>query len=95
MKKLVIFDFDGVLANTLEFAFEIHKEKNPNFTWKQFQDFSNGSFVDGIKDAVDKGLHTTPVDFKEKYQEELKKINIHDALHDVVLSLKQMIIFLL
>lgn len=72
MKKLVIFDFDGVLADTEEFCYEIHKKANPDFTWKKFQDFSNGSFADGYREAVCKGLHINPSDFKEKYRRNTK-----------------------
>lgn len=93
--KLVIFDFDGVLANTLEFAFGIHKEKNPNFTWEKFQDFSNGSFVEGIKNAVEKNSHVIPSDFKEKYKEEIEKIKINDVLHQTILSLCGKYIFII
>ncbi|MBP6866485.1 MAG: HAD hydrolase-like protein [Candidatus Pacebacteria bacterium] len=32
-KKLVIFDFDGVLINTADLAYEIHRNVNPHFTF--------------------------------------------------------------
>lgn len=88
-KKLVIFDFDGVLVNTLEFSFNLHKEKNPDFNWAKFQDFSNGNFIDSVKNAVDEKSHVVPSDFKDKYQENIDKINIHDTLHKTVLLLSQ------
>lgn len=86
-KKLVIFDFDGVLVNTIEFSFVIHKKDNPNFTWNKFQDFSNGNFMDGMKKAVDEKLHNIPSNFKERYKEEIEKINIHSTLSESVLFL--------
>ena len=46
-KKLVIFDFDGVLVNTVDLAFDLHKKHNPTSTkeifhslnqeWRKFQ----------------------------------------------------------
>jgi phosphoglycolate phosphatase len=88
-KKLVIFDFDGVLVNTLEFSFIIHKEKNPNFTWKNFQDFSNGNFIDNIQNAENGGGHVIPLNFKEKYQNNIEKINIQESLHQLIITLSR------
>ncbi len=88
-KKLVIFDFDGVLVNTLLFSYIIHKEKNPNFTWKKFQDFSNGNFIDNIKNAENGGGHVIPINFKEKYQDNIEKINIQESLHELIIILSK------
>ena len=88
-KKLVIFDFDGVLVNTLDFSFDLHKKDNPNFTWEKFQDFSNGNFIDGVKNAVDGESHIIPSNFYEKYEEEIDKIDINDILHKTILSLSK------
>jgi phosphoglycolate phosphatase len=86
-KKLVIFDFDGVLVNTLEFSYVIHKEKNPNLTWKNFQDFSDGNFIDAIKNIENGSNYIIPHDFKEKYQNNIEKINVQETLHESILSL--------
>lgn len=88
-KKLVIFDFDGVLVNTLEFSYIIHKEKNPELTWKKFQDFSNGNFIDAINNVESGGNYIIPHDFKEKYQNNIEKINIHETLHKSIISLSK------
>ena len=86
-KKLVIFDFDGVLVNTLEFSYIIHKEKNPSLTWKNFQDFSNGNFIEAIHKIEHGSNYIIPYDFKEKYQDKIEKINIHKTLHESIVSL--------
>ncbi|HEY5588678.1 MAG TPA: HAD family hydrolase [Candidatus Paceibacterota bacterium] len=88
-KKLVIFDFDGVLVNTLEFSYAIHKEKNPSLTWNKFQDFSNGNFIDAINNVESGGNYIIPHDFKEKYQNNIEKINIHETLHKSIISLSK------
>jgi len=88
-KKLVIFDFDGVLVNTLEFSYAIHKEKNPSLTWNKFQDFSNGNFIDAINNVESGGNYIIPHDFKEKYQNNIEKINIHETLHKSITSLSK------
>ena len=88
-KKLVIFDFDGVLANTLEFAFLLHKENNPTFTWEKYQKFGMGNFFDSMNKFINGEIHIVPKDFDDKYKEKIEKINVVDTLHETVLSLKK------
>ena len=86
-KKLVMFDFDGVLVNTLPMAYQIHKDSNAHFTWERFQDFSNGNFVEGIGKAISLGEHIVPDNFHEEYQKNLLTFTIHDILNDTILAL--------
>lgn len=86
-KKLIIFDFDGVLINTLDFSYKIHKEKNPHFTWEQFQGYSDGNFHDGYNNAVKNGEHIHPDDFHGQYQNELTPLAIQEVLHNAVTSI--------
>ena len=80
-KKMVIFDFDGVLVNTLDFSFNLHKEKNKELTWKEFQDFSNGNFIDSIRKAAGKKIINLRKDFKENYENEISKISVPKVLN--------------
>lgn len=68
--KLVIFDFDGVLVNTMSFWFGVHKEANPHFTWKQLEEMSHGNFLLGFNNAVKNG-HIPPSNWEERYKKEL------------------------
>lgn len=87
--KLVIFDFDGVLADTEEFCYKIHKDVNKTLTWKEWQDFCNGNFIDGIINAgIEERPYIIPGDFSKRYKDEIEKINIPKALHEAILSLK-------
>jgi len=88
-KKLIIFDFDGVLADTEKFCFKIHKKVNKNLTWEKFQDFCNGNFIDGIKEAVDGESHIIPSNFYERYVEEISLINIRDTLRTTIQTLSK------
>jgi len=89
MKKLVIFDFDGVLADTEEFCYKIHKDVNKTLTWQEWQDFCNGNFIEGIVNASREDRpYIIPSDFTQRYKDEIEKINVHNALHEVILSLK-------
>ncbi len=88
-KKLVLFDFDGVLVNTLEKNYEIHKKVNENLTWEKFQDFSNGNFFDGMNKAIEEGHHIIPENFYAHYEKNISSLNIHDILRKTVVALSQ------
>lgn len=88
-KKLIIFDFDGVIVNTLPFCFILYKEHNPNLTLEEYQDFSKGNFLDGVKNAIDKKSHVVPDNFYEKYQEKVNNIDVIDILSKVIVFLSQ------
>ena len=85
--KLILFDFDGVLANTEEICYQIHAVKNKDLTWKRFQEYSLGNFHEIYGKAVKEGLHIEPDDFFGSYKKALEVITIHDILHDSILSL--------
>lgn len=86
-KKLVMFDFDGVLVNTIEISYQIHKIKNKDLTWERFQSFHDGNFLDGIGKAIKEGLHVVSDDFYGQYKKKLDLLTIHDILHDAILHL--------
>ena len=88
-KKLVIFDFDGVIVNTLPFCFILYKEHNPSLTWEEYQDFSEGNFLDGVKNAIDKKSHVVPDNFYEKYQEKVNNMDVIDILSKIIVFLSQ------
>jgi len=84
MKKLVLFDFDGVLVNTAEFCYKIHKDVNGALTWERFQEFGNGNWGELIDTLKKDEGYVPPTDFYERYDHELTKITIHDILRDTV-----------
>src|ERR1035437_2925715 len=86
-KKLVMFDFDGVLVNTLEFCYRLHKDANKGLTWEKFSSFSNGNFHEGMGKAINEDGHIRPKDFDEKYEQNLLTLTIHDILHEAILSM--------
>lgn len=88
-KKLVMFDFDGVLVNTLESSYQIHKDVNDYLTWEKFQDFSNGNFHDGIMKAVEDGMHKLPENFWEVYDKNIVHLNIHEILRQTLIDLNK------
>ncbi len=85
-KKVLLFDFDGVIVDTLDIFYNLHHESNPNFTVEEFKDLFNGNPHASIKEAVRQGRFVLRplVEFFEKYAEVLYTrtpfIGIQDAL---------------
>ena len=88
-KKLVIFDFDGVLANTIQLSFNIHKECNPDFTIEKLQEICNGNFIDNMKHENNNKNHNIPTNFYEKYKEQIMKMTIDDILSKTIIELNK------
>lgn len=87
-KKLVIFDFDGVIVNTLEFWFQLHKDVNETITWEKFERMSDGNFIDSQKKLSASNEYNWPVNYEPKYENALHTIfSIEDILHDTILDL--------
>lgn len=86
-KKLVIFDFDGVLVNTLDFSFNEHKKLNSTLTWKKFQDFSNGNFRSGIGKAVFKENYKIPDEWDDIYTKNIEGFTISNVLNKTIKEL--------
>lgn len=87
-KKLVLFDFDGVLINTIQFWFRLHKSANETLTWEQFSDMSNGNFILKQNEMHKEGKYVWPSNYEESYDEALEKeFTMEDILHDAILNL--------
>ncbi len=86
-RKLVMFDFDGVLVNTIDWSFDLHKEHNPLFTREKFNSFTLGNFLDGMEKAVKEDNHVVPSDWGARYSENLLHLSIEDILRNSIIKL--------
>lgn len=87
-KKLIIFDFDGVLVNTADFWFQIHKEANADFTYEKMSILNYGNFLHTYDNLLSTNKHVQPKDPEVKYIEALNTVfSIEDILHDAILKL--------
>lgn len=87
-KKLVMFDFDGVLINTQHFWYKLHLSANEGLTWEKFLDMSNGNFIDKQNELLESGEYNWPKDYEETYDNALHhEFTIEDILHDTILYL--------
>lgn len=87
-KKLVMFDFDGVLVNTAEFWFTLHKTSNGEITWEQFEEMSHGNFIETQRERLKDNSYAYPEDYEKKYIDALHTVfSVNDVLHDTILKL--------
>lgn len=56
MKDIIIFDYDGVIADSLDFVIDIYNDLAPKYDLdkikdkREFTEFFNGNFFQGLKD---------------------------------------------
>ena len=88
-KKLVIFDFDGVLVNTSDVVFDLHKQMNPKTTREFFDSMHNGNFHEKFQKAIKEGLIDAIPDFETKYPKIIHDIRTHDVISKLVEDLSK------
>jgi len=54
-KKLVIFDFDGVLVDSFDFCLEINQANFPNMTSEKYKTWFLGNFYDAVDKEIEEG----------------------------------------
>ena len=87
-KKLIIFDFDGVLVNTLDLSFSIQQQHNPELTKEYFHALNHGNFLENYYKEVEKGNLVDVPNWEEAYLEGLLNLNSHDLIHKLITGLK-------
>ncbi len=83
MKKLVIFDFDGVLVNTVEFTYSLNKKSNPDMSFEEYSRMAHGNFYKSFES--ENPTHPSFVQhptFHDEYREGIRE-------YDTPLVLKQ------
>ncbi len=85
-KKLIIFDFDGVLIDTLPVTFSLNEEMHENLSLEEYKSFFKGNIYDGAKrfDGTPKKFRS---DYDEQYRERTRELKIPDKLKKLVRDL--------
>lgn len=85
-KKIILFDFDGVIADSYHAAFDVNKMIYPNLTEEEYQKRFSGNINDAVAkaDATEK---RTGVDFFEEYIPRLLESPIVPGMREVIESL--------
>ena len=86
-KKLVLFDFDGVLVDTLNIYHTISSEVNPDLSIEEYKTFFEGNIYDSLrKDGNKTNRHPN---FQERVQDYIREMVIPILLKDILINLSQ------
>lgn len=86
-KKLVIFDFDGVLVDTLPVVFSLSKEVNENLSLEEFKSFFHGNFYKAVRfDGTPRNRNPKTL---EKYEEKSRELKIPIVLKHTLENLSK------
>jgi phosphoglycolate phosphatase len=72
MKKIILFDFDGVIVDSLKLSFETHRKNNNNETLQQYRELFLGNIYSSHR-GEDLLKNKAVVDFFSEYKEGLMK----------------------
>jgi phosphoglycolate phosphatase-like HAD superfamily hydrolase len=87
-KKIILFDFDGVLIDTLGICYSINQEVNDNLSLDEYRSFSMGNVFEAKRtDGSSKKRHP---DFANQYDLRARQIIIPDALKIIVKELSSL-----
>ncbi len=91
MLKAILFDFDGVIANTFDFCYQINKSLGSGLTEDQYRDLFNGNINDHFKEqAVDKREQKKgDGQFFKFYRPELMKLHPVPGMVEVIKKLAE------
>ena len=87
--KIIIFDFDGVLVNTLPRWFDLASIHNPDITYKYFQDLSNGNFHEVTARMSDQKVYVIPPKNEEHHSMWLKETELVPQMYELVQELSK------
>jgi len=82
-KKVVIFDFDGVIVDTFDFCYQITKINNPKLTSDEYRTYFEGNINDAKK------VEKTDFDFFAHYTPRLQKKEPIEEISDVIKKLSE------
>jgi phosphoglycolate phosphatase len=82
--KLILFDFDGVFANTHLVCYEIHKELNPDLKYEFFQDLCRGNFHKLFREAESKNEIKDNPNFLSMYANRISGLRMPEALQRTI-----------
>jgi phosphoglycolate phosphatase len=86
MKKTIIFDFDGVIADTLNIAFEIAKINYPSLTIDSYKDKWKVRFSEVIFTEPKVG---PKISFDEEYAKKVKDLKIDPLKKEILQKLSK------
>ena len=93
--KLIIFDFDGVLIDTLSICFSLNEEIHKDLSLKEYKSFFEGNIYNNVKrfDGTPKNYRS---DFDEQYKIKTRELKVPQELKVILqdLSLKYTLVII-
>jgi len=89
-KKIILFDFDGVIADSFDIAFELNKQIDPKITTEEdFRNLFNGNISDWSKNTSynEEEIKRINDDFFAKYIPQMKKVKMIPDMKEVIARL--------
>lgn len=86
-KKLIIFDFDGVLIDTLIPCYEISREVNESMTLEDYQSYFDGNIFSSL--GVGKNLRKKHPNFENRYEERTREVVIPSEIKNFLTNLSK------
>ena len=86
-RKLIIFDFDGVLVRTAEIGYLLHSELNPTFSREYFARLSLGNFLENMNRAIAEDGYKVQEDWEGQYHEKLMQLEPHEVIAALIKDL--------
>lgn len=83
--KVIFFDFDGVIANSLQIAFEVNQLSKPTLTLELYRSYFDGN----INDAIHADEVLKKIDFFEEYGKRFEKLEINKYTKSTIEKLSQ------
>ncbi|MBU2416361.1 HAD hydrolase-like protein [Patescibacteria group bacterium] len=84
-EKIIIFDFDGVIVDSFDVAFEVNRLARPTITRERYQAKFNGN----IADAKYEDEKVREIDFFYEHGERFKKLGIKQDIKEALVSLSK------
>jgi phosphoglycolate phosphatase len=89
--KIILFDFDGVIADSFSIGFEVNKILDPDLTDESFRNLFNGN-INGYPETT----HFTKEEieglkkrFFDEYLPRIKNVKIFPGMKEIILKLKE------
>ena len=82
--KAIIFDFDGVIHNTFDLAYGIHKKLNPGLSKEHFRSHFDGNLFKFIDKNPNK---EPPGKFRELEHKAFKKLKLENKIRGILAEL--------
>lgn len=91
-KRVIIFDFDGVMVDSIEIMSKLNKETFPDIDFQGIKDLHKENIFKALEKVTLKKKVETPEEFKErfdKYSKKKLKVALFDGIKELISRLSE------